>query len=348
MRSPPAPPGAFPAPGPSRGRGRLAPGGRRLWSRRLGSRRLGSRRRDAGIALVAVLWVLVLLALVAASFTVTTRSEGRIVRNAVENARARALAEAGVNRAVLGLLERRTDAGWRADGSEYAFTLAGGEVTVSIRDEMGKIDLNRAPDELLRGLLVVAGVADQAAGALVDAIVDFRDGNDLRRLNGAEDDDYRRAGLPYGAKDRPFDSVAELQQVLGMTPELYRRLAPSLTVHSARARIDPAVAPADVLAAVPGMEAVEVERRLAAREAAAPGVPRAAVPTASALGRRYFAPSRNIAYTVRSLARMESGAVFVREAVIRLAPGKEAPYRILAWRRGELPAARAEDAAGGN
>ena len=34
-------------------------------------------------------------------------------------------------------------------------------------------------------------------------------------LNGAEDADYEAEGLPYGAKDGPFQSVEELRQVLG-------------------------------------------------------------------------------------------------------------------------------------
>jgi general secretion pathway protein K len=47
---------------------------------------------------------------------------------------------------------------------------------------------------------------------LVDAILDWRDEDDLHLVNGAEDPDYKAAGLPYGAKDGPFDSLEELQQ----------------------------------------------------------------------------------------------------------------------------------------
>ena len=60
-----------------------------------------------------------------------------------------------------------------------------------------------------------------SAAALVDAIVDFRDEDDLHCLQGAEDRDYADAGLPRGAKDAAFEAVEELQQVLGMTREIY-------------------------------------------------------------------------------------------------------------------------------
>ena len=47
----------------------------------------GSRR---GLALVTVLWVLMLLSLVAASFMLTTRTEINLTRNLIENAKAEA------------------------------------------------------------------------------------------------------------------------------------------------------------------------------------------------------------------------------------------------------------------
>ena len=61
-----------------------------------------------GLALVTVLWVLVLLALIAASFTLTTRTEVNITRNLIDNAQAEALADAGVYWAILGLLQPGT------------------------------------------------------------------------------------------------------------------------------------------------------------------------------------------------------------------------------------------------
>ncbi len=57
-------------------------------------------RGQRGLALVVVLWVLVLLSLIAASFTKTTRTEVNITRNLIDNAKAEALADAGVYRAI--------------------------------------------------------------------------------------------------------------------------------------------------------------------------------------------------------------------------------------------------------
>jgi general secretion pathway protein K len=242
----------------------------------LGNTGVGLRgaRGQRGLALVVVLWVLVLLSLIAASFTYTTRTEVNLTRNLIEAAKAEALADAGINRAILGLMDPDEATRWKADGRVYIFRLGGegdeadaganevgpegSEVRITIQDEIGKIDLNRAQDELLQSLFELAGLDPDEAAALVDAIVDFRDPDDLVRLNGAEDKDYAAAGLPWGAKDAPFEAVEELEQVLGMNLEIYRRVKPALSVFARRPGFNPHFAPAEVLLALPGIEEQDV------------------------------------------------------------------------------------------
>ncbi len=329
-----------------------------------------------GLALVVVLWVLVLLSLVAASFMATTRTEINLTRNLIDNAEAEALADAGVYRAIQELLAPRSEGllgpqienlltlssepaaarrrierdlrselgktfcpeteepfvdGWRTDGTVTVWSFGGGRVWLSIQDEDGKIDLNAAPDGLLRGLFLSVGLDEDASAALVDAIADFRDRDELHRLDGAEDRDYADAGLPWGAKDAPFEALEELQQVLGMTGEIYRRVAPALTVYSGRRGIDPRVAPREALLALPGIGAEEVESFLAAR---AEGETE---PLPGAQGDE--AASRERVFTVRAEAQAESGAVFVREAVVEPIGARHelfqsAPFRIRAWKQG--------------
>ncbi|MCH8808882.1 MAG: general secretion pathway protein GspK [Proteobacteria bacterium] len=354
-------------------------------NRRAPCERSGSPRRARGLALVTVLWVLMLLALIAASFTRTTRTEVNLTRNLIENAEAEALADAGVYRAVLALLAPQTEGlidegmeslirlgsenpavarrrieqdlraeleagnlapeaaaafteGWRSDGTVYAWAFGGGEVRISIQDEGGKIDLNGAPDELLRGLFLAAawtgpdgeilGLDQSEADALVDAIRDFADADDLKRLNGAEDRDYEAAGLPWGAKDAAFTAVEELQQVLGVTAPLYQAVAPALTVHTGSKGIDAKSAPREVLMALPGSEAAAVDAYLAARAEAPEGAGPAFL-GAEGLSAR----SRRRVYTIHAEARAPGGAVFAREAVVRLGGGARG-YRIEAWKQG--------------
>ena len=70
---------------------------------------------------------------------------------------------------------------------------------------------------------MTAGELDEPSAArLVDAIGDWKDADDLRRPNGAEAADYQAAGSPYLPANALFETVPELQRVLGMTPALYR------------------------------------------------------------------------------------------------------------------------------
>lgn len=311
------------------------------------------RARQRGFALLAVLWLVVLLAIVAASFGTVARTEVHLGRNAVEKAKAEALADAGVHRAILALLEPEPAVRWRTDGAVYRLALAGGEVRVAIQDETGKIDLNMASDELLRGLFMAVGLGQDEAAAMADAVADFRDPDDLRRLHGAETADYLAAGLPYGSKDAPFQAIEELQQVLGMTAALYRRVAPLVTVYSWEDGIDPMVASREVLLAVPGITTADVEAILTARaelqryEAAIAAEdvteadlaldPYAAVASVLMGLEEFTSAAGGWVYTVRSEAETSAGGGFVREAVVAL-DFAERPYSIYSWKRGERQA----------
>jgi general secretion pathway protein K len=304
----------------------------------IGGTHRGAGAGQRGIALVLVLWGLVLIAIIAAGVASTTRTEATLARNGADNARARAMAEAGVQRAVLALLDTRAEYSWSADGTPYTFTLdeGDGEVAITIFDERGKVDLNAGSNELLRAVFVGVGVDDDTADSLVDAVVDFRDKDDLRRLNGAEDRDYRAAGLGHEAKDAPFEAVDELRQVLGMTRAHYRRLAPMLTVHSGRDGIDPLRAPRALLLALPGVDAERIAELMAERVAGDASTDAAilqAIPPTPGI-RLNTSRGRPSVATVRAVARLPGGATYVREAVIRLTGKVASPYRILAWRQG--------------
>jgi len=299
---------------------------------------LGSSR---GIALISVLWITGLLAVIAASFTSSTRTEARLARNLVANAKAEALADGGIQRAALGLFELDPARAWRADGTSYAMALGEGEVRIQIEDEDGKIDLNGAPRELFQGLLGALGVAPDEADALADRILDYRDEDSDPEPLGAEDQDYLAAGLAAGAADRPFATESELLNVLGMSQTLYEAMRPYVTVYSGAEGVDPMRAPRVVLEALPGMtpELIELLHNadpdldpfLALEERNAPEDLEF-----------YFLPSRELVFTIRALARTADGGTFLREAVIELGSSRDQPFLVHAWHRGTLRSTAAE------
>ena len=301
-----------------------------------------------GLALVSVLWVLTLLSLIAASFTNTTRTEVNLARNEAEAARAEAMADAGVNAAVLGLLTNNPQREWRVDGTVYAWRFEDGELRANAWDEGGKIDLNVASNAILKALFEAVGVDSNKAAALVDAIIDFRDPNDLRQLNGAEDADYRAAGLPYGAKDAPFETVDELRQVLGMTPALFDAVAPALTVYGRQRTPYEPTASALVKAALSGavledgggqaadqaLDQTDNEPEPAVGDnAATPDAELGTTPTTQS-GDAPVERSQAGVFTVHVEARTDTGAVFARDAVVEIGTAAALPFQIWSWRQG--------------
>lgn len=287
-----------------------------------------TRRGQRGVALVLVMWAAIILSVIAASFIVERRTEAMIVVNSVSIARARAAADAGVYRAVFEAYRGDNSPDiWRRDGTPYTWNFDGVPVRIEMRDESAKIDINTASDALLRGLLVSIGLKDDEADALLDVILDWRDADSLRRLHGAEEPDYRAAGLSYGPANGPFQAIEELQLVLGMRPEIYRRIAPMITVFSRQPGINPQLATREVLLAIPGMTPEVVDDYIARREdARANGQPLPAFPQAGA-----FASGNSMVLDIRSEAQLDDGTHFAREAVALMRPTPRKPVTFIGW-----------------
>jgi general secretion pathway protein K len=302
------------------------------------------RARQQGIALVLVMWAGVLLAVVLSSFILERRTETLVMHNSLSMARAEAIADAGVQRAVWEMY--RTDnapEAWKRDGSVQHWSFDGVPVTVEIRDESAKIDINTASDALMRGMFLSIGMADEDAAKVVDAILDWRDADSFKRPNGAEEPEYRAAGLPYKPANAPFQAIEELQLVLGMRPDIYRRIAPMITVFSRQAGVNPALATRDVLLSIPGTTSDGVDQFIAQREAAlAQGQP---VPVFTQGGA--YASGYTMVATVRSEARLDDGTVFAREAVALLRPTPKSVVTFVAWRESTAGSPTAEQVSAG-
>ncbi len=179
-----------------------------------------------------MLWTLTLLSIIALSLALDARSSARIAHNTADNATARAAADAGIQRAILDLITVPDVKKFRTDGAVYVWMFANSTVHISVQDEASKVDLNKAPEAALAALFDSVGVDPVKAQSLADAIADFRDPDNFSRPRGAEESDYRAAGLAWGPKNAPFQAIEELQQVLGMTAEIYQRVATNLTIYS--------------------------------------------------------------------------------------------------------------------
>jgi general secretion pathway protein K len=135
-----------------------------------------------------------------------------------------------------------------------------------LRDVGAALNLNQATEDMLRqffaqGLDVDFAEADQ----LAQAILDWRDEDDLPRINGGEREEYLDDEALVLPPNRDFVEIDELRHVRGMTPELYLKAAPYLSLIG-DGEINLNSAPEAVLLAVPGLDPGTVTQILRLRE----------------------------------------------------------------------------------
>ena len=305
----------------------------------------GAMLRDQnGIALIIVLWITTLLMLIASSFIYAMRTDVNIVTNSLARARLEAAADAAVQRGIFEMFKPPQLPGrWTTDGVAQPWSYQGVTVDVSMTDESGKIDINTASDALLRGLFLAQGMKDDEAAAVTDAILDWRDQDSLKRLRGAEEAEYLAAGYSYKPANAAFQSTEELRLVMGMTPELFDKVAPLITIYSRQPGINASIASRGVLRALPGATDLLVDQYLSQREQARTA--KLPLPQfASAAPYSSFANGIVIVRAVASGGEGNEGSSFVREAVVMRLATPARPYTFLRWKEG-YAAARGDNLA---
>lgn len=291
-------------------------------------------RFQRGIALIMVLWAIALLTVIAASYAFETRTEAQLSINLVEKAKAEAAADAGVHRAIADLLQTR-DSVFKNSREQRSLRFEDADLRIAVISEHGLIDLNAAPDALIRqaagrALNALPSTEGVTADSIADSILDWRDADKTKRPAGAEDSDYRAAERPYGAADQAFISVSELSLILGIPLDLYRELRKYFTVHTRASRVDPQAASRDVLLAIPGLTSEAVESYIEERERADADAPARVPLDLLAAGAGYLSRTRPTIYAILAEARLSSGAIARSGVVVRLARSRQSPYLMLA------------------
>jgi general secretion pathway protein K len=291
------------------------------------SARAGAER---GWALVSVLWIVSMLAMLAAATQALTLTSYRTERRAEDAARADADLDAAIVRAAAGIADPDLNQRWRVDSVAQSFAFDGATLRVSVQDELGRIDLNACDGSLLRQLLQAAGMQGDAADALTDKILDWRNPSTLHRLHGATDADYAAKGYAYRQRHGPFQTVDELRLVMGMNDALFARIRPALTVYSHLPMFDPTTAPREALLALYPGDPGQVDAILGARAAHSalasgdgPSYPAGIVNPSVSLAGRAFAISAQFD---------RKGRHFHRDAVVEMTGDSKESYFVLAWR----------------
>ena len=287
-------------------------------------------RQQRGVALLVVLWLLILLTIVVGVYAILTRTEVMQARFLLDTTRARYAAEAGLHRAAYEMFNPDMETRWVGDGRPYSIEFGTSTVEIRITDESGKININGADVDLLTELFFQQGVDELAAVSLADAVIDWRDADDFPTEYGAEIEEYDAAGYPYGPANQSFQSVDELQQVMGMTQEMFQSIRDLVTISGGGGRPNPAFAPAEIIALLPDMDLVAAEEFVAERSEYHPSE---MVGVMMANGELVSLQHTGRVFSVHSRATLDTGTWASVKATVAIGEGMRGrPFRILEWR----------------
>jgi general secretion pathway protein K len=280
------------------------------------------------------------MTIMAGSFALSMRRESAIVSGIKNNAQAMAVAESGIAMAEMMLLNPDPNKGWRTDGNIYEIDSADARIRVRLLSETGKIDINKADEALLKSLMASAPVDEERQIRLVGAILDWRDEDDLVHIEGAEKTEYEDAGLNYQPRNKPFQSIEELQLVLGMDKSIFKWIEPLVTVYSGQQQVAAQQASKEVLQVIPGLDKGLVDSYIAARlESARNNLPVPPLPSSPGLnntmGQNNPAGQNNV-LTVVSEALLNDASKASISAVIKKSANAQsftspAPFEVLKW-----------------
>jgi len=188
--------------------------------------------KESGSILVMVLWVLALLAMISAYYASQTRIMRNVAQYSFQSIQGREAARS-VLRLVAPRIRIGNNPGQKNPSDEtgpqfttqriYSMQVGPLNVEFSLDNEAGKIDLNKVEEGFLREFLrYLLGPENlKIADTICDSILDWRDTDKLSRVNGAEDDVYKKKVPPYHAANGPFRTINELLLVNGVTQKLF-------------------------------------------------------------------------------------------------------------------------------
>jgi len=192
--------------------------------------------RHEGAALVAVLWIVVVLSILVGGMTLMARGELRTVQTQLDAVRMDMLMDGALRMAAQDL---RETAGNCDEITIRHYVIGDTEVQVTVVPSSGLISLNTAPPKLLRLMFEVAsGVDEYYAEELASSIVARRESD---------------AG--------PLISVQALTELPGVSHQIYDKVRDLVSVvRRGEGLVDPRAAPLGVLRVLAGGDSGTAER----------------------------------------------------------------------------------------
>jgi general secretion pathway protein K len=285
----------------------------------------------SGVILVTVLWSIALLSALAMAAAVTFRGFAGVMAVERDRVQCIALLSAGLETAA-GIINSLGDAPLL--DNETKTNLATGSVRSRLTDEGGRIDVGKAPVEVIASLLRSVGASQAAANDVAQRIVERRSLGNTPATNVAPGLVNSATGTPQTGQPLmpdmglPFSDLRQLQLVPGMRPEWVAGMMPLATVYGSET-INPLTAPQAVIAALPGVAKGQADAFVRARRGSPVDVERLARLIEPA--RRYLAVKPVRVASIELMAELANGYAAGARSVIVVLPQDTLPYRVLVW-----------------
>jgi type II secretory pathway component PulK len=173
-----------------------------------------------GLVIIAVLWTVVLLMAIVAVLGRKTRLDMKVCMGRMDALRCKWACRAGVEKAVavLNMDETENDTLldlWSENEEDFNdVALERCMLNIRVVDEAGKLNVNYATKDQLMGLPYMLE-------EIADAIIDWRDNNDMPSGFGVESVYYEGLDFAYKARNGPFRTIRELLMVKDVTEDLF-------------------------------------------------------------------------------------------------------------------------------
>lgn len=177
-------------------------------------------RHKQGLVIITVLWTVVVLTVMVAILGRKSRLDMKVSAARTEAVRCKWACRAGIEKAIAVLNEDETQNDslidtWSDNDEDFNDVLLERcWFTVRVVDEASKLNINTATKEQLMGLPYMLE-------EIVDAILDWRDENDVPEGMGAEGGYYESLTFGYQARNGPFKTLRELLLVKDVTDDLF-------------------------------------------------------------------------------------------------------------------------------
>ncbi|PJK09229.1 hypothetical protein CO608_06975 [Lysobacteraceae bacterium NML08-0793] len=143
-----------------------------------------------------------------------------------------------------------------------------GQAAFALQDDRGLLNPNWGDPFMIHNMLKMLGVTVERYQQYLDTLEDYQDEDDLRLLNGAEQEQYQAVGLP-GPSNQPLATPLELRQILQwndlLAPVSDEHLLQIMTI-ARTPQLNLNTAPIEVLRLLPGMDVESASRMVQMRD----------------------------------------------------------------------------------